>query len=437
MPGTGLPRKLGLFDSTSIVVGVVIGTGIFLTPGVVARGLPSEAWILGVWIFAGLYSLVGALCFAELGAAVPATGGQYVFLREAFGPLPAFLCAWSFFLVIWSGTIAALASAFSIHLAHFLPMTPLLSKLAAVALIAALTFLNYRGVRQGASAQNLLTVAKLAGLGIVVGSAFLVRDAAPETPAVSSAFSWTGLALALIACGWTYDGWQALSFVAGEVKRPERNLPRALGLGLALIAAVYVLANVAYLKVLPAASLAATERAGVAVAERTMGPIGATLATVAILVSIAGAANGSILAPSRIYFAQARDRMFFARFGEIHPRFETPWFSLLCQGLWSAVLVITGSFETLLTYTMFANWIFGALTVAGLIVLRNRRPELPRPYRVWGYPVTPIVFVGVSLIFLIQTIAAVPLPSLLGAAIIASGIPAYFLWRHWSGSMAQ
>ncbi len=284
--------------------------------------------------------------------------------------------------------------------------------------------LNYRGIRQAAAVQNVLTVAKVAGLGIVIGSVFLSHGASSSQSASSShGVSWTGLTLAMLACGWAYDGWHAVSFVAGEVKRPERNLPLSLGFGMAIICTIYVLANVAYLRVFSQAALAATERAGVAVAEQTMGPLGAALATAAILVSIAGSVNASVLAPPRVYFAQARDGLFFSIFGEVHPRFETPWFAILCQGLWSALLAVTGSFETLLTYAMFANWVFGALTVIGLVLLRIRRPELPRPYRMWGYPFTPLLLAG-------YTVAAAPLPSLAGIGLISAGIAVYYSLKH-------
>jgi basic amino acid/polyamine antiporter, APA family len=430
MRDAGLPRKLGLFDSTALLVGLVIGSGIFLSPQVVARTVPSEGMVLAVWIAAGLLVLVGALAYAELGAMMPATGGHYIYLREAYGPMFAFLCGWSSFAVVWPGAIATLAVAFAIYLGQFLPLTPWLAKLAAVTLIATLTLLNRRGVRQGATTQNILTVAKVAGLGILIFAAFWSRETAQtEWTLTPAGFSWIHFGMAVVACSWAYDGWYGISFVAGEIKRPARNLPAALVLGTGIIMTVYLLANFAYLRILPVEVLAATERVGAEVAGRTMGSIGAGFVTVAILVSIAGAINGCILAAPRVYFAQARDGLFFSKLGEVHPRFQTPAVAIAAQGAWSSVLALTGSFEALLTYTMFATWLFSGLTVAGLILLRIKRPELTRPYRMWGYPVTPLLFTGAALALVGSAVAAQPVPSLIGFALIAGGIPLYFAWR--------
>jgi APA family basic amino acid/polyamine antiporter len=430
MEGPDLPRKLSLFDSTSIVVGIVIGSGIFLAPNIVAKSLPSAGLIVAAWIFAGLFTLLGALAFAELGAMMPATGGKYVYLREAYGPMVAFLCAWTFFLVIWSGTIAALAVAFSAHLSHFIPLTPLFAKVVAVALVVCLTTLNYRGVEQGVTVQNVLTVSKIAGLGILIGAVFASGEPSSlEWSFALDGFSWKHLGMAIVACTFAYDGWVAISFVAGEVKEPKRNLPLSLFLGTAILITIYLLANIAYLRILSVEAIAATERVGIVVAERAMGPLGAGLIGAAILISIAGSANGSVLAPPRVYFAQARDGLFFSKFAEVHPRFQTPSFSILCQGAWSSVLALSGSFETLITYLIFAGWVFNALTVMGVMILRFKRPELARPYKMWGYPATPILFAAISLGFIINTVVAAPEPSLIGAGLILSGIPMYRYWR--------
>ena len=323
-----LPRRLGLLDSAAIVVGTIIGSGIFVVPNLVARSLPSEPWIIAVWVFTGVLSFFGALAYAELGAMIPATGGQYVFLREAYGPLFGFLCGWTYFFIVISAAIAWLSITFATYVGYFVTLTPLVSKAIAVGLIAAVTLVNYRGVAVGAAVQKTFTLMKVLGLAVLVGAAFLAeRHAAilaTGVPPASGAVTLSGFGVAMIACLLSYDGWVALSFVAGEVKNPKRNLPLALSLGLALAIGIYVLANVAYLRVLTVAEIAATPRVGALVAERTMGPAGGAFVSFTILLSIIGAINGWAMTAPRIYFAQARDGLFFRRFGAVHPRFQTP-----------------------------------------------------------------------------------------------------------------
>ena len=273
-----LPRRLGLLDSTAIVVGTIIGSGIFVVPNLVARSLPSVPWIIAVWVFTGVLSFFGALAYAELGAMIPATGGQYVFLREAYGPLFGFLCGWTYFFIVISAAIAWLSITFATYVGYFVTLTPLVSKAIAVGLIAAVTLVNYRGVAVGAAVQKTFTLMKVLGLAVLVGAAFLAERhgaiLAAGVPPASGAVTLSGFGVAMIACLLSYDGWVALSFVAGEVKNPKRNLPLALSLGLALAIGIYVLANVAYLRVLTVAEIAATPRVGALVAERTMGPAG-------------------------------------------------------------------------------------------------------------------------------------------------------------------
>ncbi len=424
-----LPRKLSVLDSVAIVVGTVIGSAVFIVPSSVAQSLPSIPSFLGVWVFTGLLSFFGALAYAELGAMLPKTGGQYVFLRQAYGPLPAFLCGWAFFLVIQSGSIATLAAGFSIYLSYFVPVGPALSKVVAVSLILALTFVNILGVRQGAAVQKTFTVLKLTGIAILLVSALAVtRDAAPSA-AAPAPFAFSRFGVAMIACLWAYEGWYCLSFVAGEVKNPQRNIPIALGLGAAAIMAIYVSANVAYLKVLTLSGIAETPRVAATVAERTLGAVGASFVSLTILLSIIGSTNGTILTAARVYFAQARDGLFFARVAEIHPRFETPASSLLFQGVWASILAASGSYEKLFSYVIFAAWIFYGMTVTGVLILRHKEPDRERPYRMWGYPVTPVLFAAVSFWFVGNTLVTTPGPSLVGLAIIATGIPVYFYWR--------
>jgi APA family basic amino acid/polyamine antiporter len=424
-----LPRKLSVLDSAAIVVGTVIGSAVFIVPSSVAQNLPTVASFLGVWVFTGVLSFFGALAYAELGAMMPSTGGQYVFLREAYGRLPAFLCGWAFFLVIQSGAIATLAAGFSIYLSYFVPLGTLGARMVSVGLILALTSVNYRGVRQGVAVQNTFTFLKLLGIAILVLSAFLFSREGATAAASPATFQFGKFGIAMIACLWAYEGWYCISFVAGEVKNPQRNVPLALALGVLAIMTVYLSANVAYLRVLPLGEIAETPRVAASVAERTLGALGASLVSLTILLSVIGSTNGTILAAARVYFAQARDGLFFARAGEIHPRFETPGHSLLLQGVWASILAASGSYEKLFSYVIFAAWIFYGMTVAGVLILRRTQPNRERPYRMWGYPVTPILFAAVSFWFVGNTLLTTPGPSLMGLAVIATGIPVYFFWR--------
>ena len=378
---TDLPRTLGLPDALSIVIGCVIGGGIFLVPNLIAQNLPSAAAILGTWIFAGVVSFFGALACAELGAAMPATGGQYVFLREAYGPMAGFLCGWTNFLIARGAQSAWLAVVLSIYISYFHPFGPIASKAIAVAAIALFTFVNYRGVSVGALVQKSFALAKLVGILVIAGSAFLFghASAAPATAAAPITLSTFGVAL--IACLLAYDGWVQMSFVAGEIRNPGRNILLALGFGIAAVMAVYLLANAAYLRVLSIPEIASSTHVGADAAERVLGPVGGTLVSVIILLSIIGSLNGAVLTCPRVYFAQAQDGLFFRRFGEVHPRYQTPGFAILAQGVWATVLIVSGSYEALIDYAMFAIWLSYAFMIAGVIVLRRTQPDLPRPYR--------------------------------------------------------
>jgi len=421
-------------DATVVVVGIIIGAGIFLVPNLIARSLPSAGLILAVWIFTGLLSFCGALAYAEMGAMMPLTGGHYVYLREAFGPLWAFLSGWTFALVILAGAISWLAVGFSIYLAQLVRLTPLLEKAVALALIAALTWVNYRGVATGIAVQRTFTALKVAGIAVLIGAAFLARTHVPLAgPLAPAHFPWSDFGVAMIACLLAYDGWANISYIAGEVQRPQRNIPLALALGLGFSICVYVLANYAYLRVLPVAAIAGSNAVGAAAAERSMGDLGAAFVSVLILFSIIGSSNGHFMTAPRILFAQARDGLFFERFGRVHPRYATPSFSILVQGAWSAVLALTGSYEALLTYAMFAAWLFYGTAVAGVIVLRRKRPDAERPYRMWGYPVTALLFIAIAAWFVANTIVSKPGPSLIGLLLIGAGVPVYYVW-HRPGS---
>jgi APA family basic amino acid/polyamine antiporter len=427
---SALPRKLGLLDAISIVVGIVIGGGIFLVPNLVARDLGSVPLIFAVWTFAGIVSFFGALACAELGAAFPATGGQYVFLREAYGPFAGFLCGWTMFTVARSAQIAWMAVTFALYVSYFVPLGAAASKALGLAAIALFAGVNYRGATPGAAVQKSFTAAKVAGVLLIVGSAFLFHgrpamDAAAPTPA----FSLSSFGVALAACLLAYDGWAQLSDVAGEIRDPQRNVLRGLALGSLACLAIYLLANAAYLRVLSIPEIAASDHVGATAAERVLGTAGGKLVSAIILVSILGTLNGCFLTTPRIYFAQAADGLFFRRFGEAHPRFQTPGFAIVAQALWAALLVVTGSYESLVEYAMFAFWLFYALMVGAVLVLRRTRPGTPRPYRMWGYPITPLLFLGITGWFLTNMLITRAGPSLASLAWIATGVPAYFIWK--------
>ncbi len=434
---TDLPRTLGLLDALSIVIGCVIGGGIFLVPNLIAQNLPSAAAILGTWVFAGVVSFFGALACAELGAAMPATGGQYVFLREAYGPMVGFLCGWTNFLISRGAQSAWLAVVLAIYISYFHPFGPLASKAIAVAAIALFTFINYRGVSLGALVQKSFAAAKLVGILVIAGSAFLFGHASTAPAAAAEPITMSSFGVALIACLLAYDGWVQMSFVAGEIKNPNRNILLALGFGIATVIAVYLLANLAYLRVLSISEIAASTHVGADAAERVMGPVGGTLVSLIILLSIIGSLNGAVLTCPRVYFAQAQDGLFFRKFAEVHPRYQTPGFAILAQGVWAAVLIVSGSYEALIDYAMFAIWLSYAFMIAGVMVLRRTQPDLPRPYRMWGYPVTPLLFLGIALWFLGNMLVTRPGPSFAGLGLIAAGIPVYFIWKRYAADRVQ
>lgn len=429
-----LPRVLSLLDATTIVVGSVIGSAIFLVPSTIAARSESPGFIFVAWVVSAILAFFGALCYAELGAIFPHTGGQYVFIREAFGSLPSFLYGWTLFLVIQTGSIAALAVAFSIYLSHFVAMTPLQAKLAGVGLIVLLTWVNIKGVRLGAGVQNLLTILKLLGLSVIIvlGLFWASGDWGhfePFWPKTISLNLITVFGAIMVPIFWAFEGWHVLSFTAGEIKEPRRNIPLALTIGVAIITAVYLLANLAYLHVLSLNEIATSRRVAADAAVRFLGPIGASLIAFTIVSSVIGATNGTILTGPRVFFAMARDGLFFKKVATVHSKYQTPAVSLMLQGAWAAILTLTGSYEELFTYLIFAAWVFYALTVGGIFVVRKKIPRSSRPFQVWGYPYTPLLFILIAVCFVLNTIFAAPKESGIGAALILTGIPAYYYWK--------
>ena len=436
-----LPRAIGMLGSTAIVVGTIIGSGIFLVPHDIAQHVGSARSLFLVWIVGALLSLAGALSLAELGAAMPEAGGIYIYLREAYGKLFAFLYGWGMLLVINSGSIATLAVAFGIYGATFIPLSPIRQKVVAGTVIAILTLVNYLGVRKAAAVQTFFTLAKLAGLAIICGYAFFTSG---FTPVISNhalptpVTTLSSFGVALISALWAYEGWHMLSFNAGEVKEPERVLPRSYFLGTLTVVAVYLAANIAYLRVIPFNALSddAYQRVAASTMQLLAGPRGAIFVSALILCSIFGALNGNVLGGPRAYFAMARDGVFFASVGRVHPRFKTPGLAILIQGVWSIVLASSGSFKQLYTSVIFTGWIFYGAAALAVIVLRRRKPELKRPYHVWGYPMLPIVFSLAASAIVVNTLVNSPRESLVGVTLVLAGVPIYYFWTRLRGAVS-
>ena len=453
----GLIRQLGLFDSTMVMMGIVIGSGIFLTTGIMAKSIPSTGLILLAWIVGGLLTLAGALTYAELGAAMPEAGGQYVYLREAYGPIFGFLFGWIVFLVYMTGGIAGLAVAFAEYFGGFFPSlsnqsiifsttVPIfngvfhyslsMGQIVAVAAILLLSACNYVGVAFGKTIQNVFTVVKI---GIVI--AFIILGFAigkgtpfnfslrPEVSGLSIGQLIIGFGLSLVAVSWAFDGWNNVNFVAGEIRNPKRNLPLALILGTLGLTVLYVLTNIIYLYALPMNEITGVVRIAEKSSVALFGGTAAVFISIAVLISVFGALNGSILAGPRVYYAMAKDKVFFQRVARVHPRFRTPSFAIVIQAVWSCVLAMSGTFEQIITFVIFVSVGFWIAAAASVFTLRKKRPDLPRPYKTWGYPVVPVLFIVASAGILINTLLEKPAESLAGVGLTLIGIPVYYYWK--------
>jgi APA family basic amino acid/polyamine antiporter len=412
-----------------MVVGGIIGSGIFFTPAEVARALPDGRWILVVWALGGVVALAGALTYAELGAMLPDAGGAYVYIRKAFGPRAAFLCGWMTLLVISTGALAAVAMGFAGYAARYVDLAPVGGQIGLAALtIVVLGATNYAGIRPGAAVQNVLTIAKILALGalIVAGAVLWARlgPPAPVTAAPAPAASLAaGFAAAFVAVLFTIGGWQQLNMVAGEIRHPDRTIPRALALGAGIVIAIYLGANAVYLRVLGRDGLAASAAVAADTAMGLVGPGGANLITIGAMVSILGFVNVALLGNSRIPFAMARDGVFFQSAARIHPRFGTPHVSIAIMVVWSLVLLFgtRGDLGALLSGVVFADWIFFGLGGASVFVLRRLMPEAPRPYRALGYPWVPALFVLSAVAGVVSAYVAAPRTSLFGTLVRVVG----------------
>lgn len=445
---SGLRRELGVWGAASIVVGTVIGSGIFLVPKKMILETGDVATVFAVWVFGGLLSLAGALTYAELAAMMPEAGGEYNYLREAYGPFWGFLYGWTQMWVAKSGSIATLATGFFYYLANFRPeleqrafVIPLplgeggnplevsTGQLLAIGVILALGGLNWFGVKAGGRVQVGVTMLKVGLIGWIIYEGLSGAAPAAVTAAAPAGRGIAGFFAALVAALWAYDGWNNVSMVSSEVKQPQRNLPLALVYGTAGVVLIYVLTNVAYFHVLSAGEVAGSDRVAATMMRRVVGEWGAGAVSVAAMISIFAALNGSILSGSRVPYALARDGYFFRRFAVVNERHGTPGFSILALCGWASVLVLSGRYDQLLTLVIFPSWILYGMATAAVIVLRRKRPEMERPYRTVGYPVVPALFVLVAVLLIFFTLRNSPRESVLGLALIAAGIPFYRRWR--------
>jgi APA family basic amino acid/polyamine antiporter len=449
MTQPSLDRAIGPVGATLLVIGSVIGSGIFLTTGVMAATLPSPTLILAAWAAGCLFALAGALTYSELGTMFPRSGGVYVFLSEAFGPLVGFLYGWASLLVVLSGGIAAVAVGFSHYFSYFFPtlgpstvlaVIPIgglswsiaAHQLVAVGSIVLLGAINYFGVRSGSGTNAVLTVAKVTGLVLLVIFAIVGPKQAPEwTPIVplDLASPLAGFGVALIAVLWAAEGYYFLTYAAGEVRDPARTLPLALTTGLLAITLIYLAANLVYLYALPMDQLRGTTRVAERAATALVGPWGATMIALTVLVSTLGANAAVILSGSRVMYAMAARGLFFQGAARVHPRFRSPHVAVVLLTVWASILALSGTYEQLFTYVVFISVVFSLLGGLALFRLRRTRPAADRPYRVWGYPIVPGLFVIGAIVLIVNTLSRRPIESLAGIGLLVIGLPAYYYWK--------
>ncbi|HEX9756144.1 MAG TPA: amino acid permease [Gemmatimonadales bacterium] len=450
-------KAITRLDATALVVGSMIGSGIFIVSADIVRQLQSPGLLLLVWVLSGVVTLLGAITYGELAAMFPRAGGQYVYLREGISPLFGYLYGWTLFLVIQSATIAAVAVAFARFTAVFVPALDeevffggaigrynfglSWQRLWAIASIAALTWINVRGVRTAAIIQTTLTAIKTAALaGLIVLGITIGRTAEAAAANFGDAFWPAGgvtlsllpaVGAAMVGSLFAMDAWNNVGFAASELKEPERDLPFAMAMGVLVVTILYVLANVAYVSVLPVQEIAGApqDRVATAALQQMFGQAGLAIMAAAIMISTFGCNNGLILSGARVYYAMARDNLFFKSAGELHPKYKTPAVGLVAQAVWTSLLCLSGTYSQLLDYIIFAAVLFYMVTVIGLFALRARRPDLPRPVRAPGYPWLPALYVVLTALICINLLIRKPLYTWPGLIIVALGVPVYFVWR--------
>lgn len=429
-----LKRVLSLMDATMINAGGIIGSGIFMVPATVALYTASSSLFFMVWILGGIVSLFGALSVAELGAAMPKAGGQYVYLNEAYGPVWGYLYGWSAVAVINTASMAAVGVAFAEYLKFFYTITDLAVKEIAIFSIILLTIINIVDVKSGARFQNIFTFAKLGAiLGVILLGLFLEGGSTQNfSPLFTDRppLSLIGpLGLAMVAVLWTFDGWIFVTYVAGEVKNPERNIPLSLIFCMVIVVSVYIALNTVLVYVLGFDQMIGSELVMADAASKFIGGKGAAIVTIIILISLIGANNGFILTSARINYAMARDNRFFKQAAFIHPKFQSPANALIIQCIWACILTFSGTFNQLITYIIFASWIFYGMSAGAVIILRKKKPDMDRPYKTPFYPWIPIIFILFAIFLTVNTILEAPRDAAIGTGIILAGLPLYYYWK--------
>jgi APA family basic amino acid/polyamine antiporter len=476
---SGLVKGLGLFDATTLVMGSMIGSGVFIVAADISRQVESPGLFFLTWVISGVMTVIAAICYGELAGMMPKAGGQYIYLREAFGPLWGFLYGWTLFLVIQTGTVAAVAVAFGKFFGVFVPWvsakTILLNfgtlaifghsialtvsslQLVAIIVLFFLSILNIFGLRTGAGVQNIFTVLKVAALlGVIVLGIWWAMSHPVPTPPVQGFWhgaNWdmatlTLVSVALVGPLFSSDAWNNVTFTGGEVINPKRNLPVSLFVGTTAVCLIYIACNWAYYRALPffgspsgglmaqGIQYAAEDRVATAAVQVMLGGKGAGLMAAAIMISTFGCTNGMVMAGARVYYAMAKDGLFFRSVGKIHPKYHTPAVSLMVQAAWASILTLTGSYNELLDYVIFAVVIFYILTIAGIFRLRRTRPDVPRPYRAWGYPVLPMLYIAFASFVELALLTHKTMRSFAGLSIVAIGIPVYYFWRRSAAKIA-
>lgn len=450
-----LARRLGFTSAMMVVIGSVIGSGIFLTPQNVAATVQVPGVMLFVWVLTGVLTLAGALTNAEIANEIPDAGGQYVFFRVLYGDLLGFLYGWTTFIVYQTGSIAAIAVAFARYFGYFVdlptlspaleawqiplignihPLEAMGVKLVAIGSIGLMAVINYFGVQFGGFVQNLFTSAKVLAIGgiIVLSLGFgngSIGHFFPLWGSPSSGDLLAAIGVAMIATLWSYDGWNSLTYMAGEVKDPRRTIPLALVLGTIVIIVIYVVTNVAYLYILPIGEIASSKLVAADVVEKILPGLGGGLIAAVVMVSTFGGVNATSMTTARVYYAMAADRLFFRSMAVTHPRYRTPGRSLIVQAVWASLLTLSGTYDQLFTYVVFASWIFYALGAAGIFIMRRKMPNPRRSYRVPLYPVVPLLFVGVATWFVVNTLIQQTADSVVGALLLLAGVPFYLYWK--------
>ncbi|SPE41491.1 Amino acid permease-associated region [Candidatus Sulfopaludibacter sp. SbA3] len=443
-----LKRDLGTWPAMSIVVGTVIGSGIFLVPHTMIQRVGTVKALFVVWIVGGLLSLAGALSYAELAAAIPEAGGEFAYLREAYGPMWGFLYSWTQLWVAKSGSIATLGTGFFLYLTNFFPSLDTVfysiplpigpgggpleirsGQVLAIVLILLLAWLNYYGVKLGGNVQVAVTAVKVALIGFVIIAGLGFGQPHAAVAVSVTALTFRGFIAALVAALWAYDGWNNVSMVSSEIHDPQRNLPLALIGGTLAVIAIYLLANIAYFRVMTPAEVAGGTRVAADMMRRIMDGFGANAVSVAAMISIFAALNGSILSGARVPYAAARQGLFFRSIGNVSPKYRTPGVSIIVLTLWSCLLVLSGRYDDLFNLVIFASWILYGMTAAAVLVLRWKQPALPRPYKTLGYPVVPLLFIFGAIILIVSTAIDRPRESGMGICLILAGLPFYFHWK--------